>query len=249
MAERALQFTQRSLAEALNNVRCMYDLGPELIAEEVFSAVAKQPAQAAPDGWKLLPVEPDERMLAAGRNRHLPQMMSGERLALLYRTMLAAAPAAPADVDDECVHEFVPFQAGCTKCGEPYAAAPAAPVAHPDDALAQRCAILEDDLRTLGDALQQATLIGVEAEKEREALRAEVADLKALLIDAERGAEELVQLRAESRELRGLLKECRPAVAGEVAKWQRLAYASGHRGGELTRGLLQRVDAALEARE
>ncbi|CAD5376764.1 hypothetical protein OF001_U170061 [Pseudomonas sp. OF001] len=129
MSDKTLSFTQRSLAEALDNVRCLSDLGPELIAAQVFAASAQQPAQAVPDGWKLVPVEPTEEMLGAGRNRHLPQMMSGERLALLYRAMIAAAPAAPADVDDECVHEFVPFQAGCTKCGEPYAAAPAAPVA------------------------------------------------------------------------------------------------------------------------
>lgn len=53
-------------------------------------------------------------------------------------------------------------------------------------------------------------------------------------------------LRAEVERLRGLLKECRPAVAGEVAKWQRLAVMGGHRGGELASGLLQRIDAALE---
>lgn len=53
-------------------------------------------------------------------------------------------------------------------------------------------------------------------------------------------------LRAEVDQLRGLLKECRPAVAGEVAKWQRLAVMGGHRGGELASGLLQRIDAALE---
>lgn len=50
------------------------------------------------------------------------------------------------------------------------------------------------------DTTRQATNVEVELIAERDALRAEVADLKARLLEAERGNEELVRLRAESRE-------------------------------------------------
>lgn len=48
MSDKILSFTQRSLAEALDNVRCLSDLGPELIAEQVFSTLAQQPAAVVP---------------------------------------------------------------------------------------------------------------------------------------------------------------------------------------------------------
>lgn len=48
MSDKTLSFTQRSLAEALANVRCLSDLGPELIAEQVFADLAHQPAPAMP---------------------------------------------------------------------------------------------------------------------------------------------------------------------------------------------------------
>lgn len=69
------------------------------------------------------------------------------------------------------------------------------------DALAQRCRELE------AERAEQWTLRR-DAEADRDTgravaaeLRAEVADLKARLPEAERGAEELVRLRAENREL------------------------------------------------
>ena len=40
-----------------------------------------------------VPVEPTEAMLKAGIDRHWPQSIGSERLALLYRAMLSAAPA------------------------------------------------------------------------------------------------------------------------------------------------------------
>ena len=45
-----------------------------------------------PEGWQLVPVEPTHNMKEAGVDRHWPQPISGERMALLYRAMLAAAP-------------------------------------------------------------------------------------------------------------------------------------------------------------
>ena len=42
-----ITFTQQSLAEALNNVRCLSDFGPELIAEQVFADAPAAPAPAA----------------------------------------------------------------------------------------------------------------------------------------------------------------------------------------------------------
>lgn len=52
MIDKTLNFTRRSLAEALDNVRHLSDLGPEMIAEQVFAASAQQPAPAVPDGWR-----------------------------------------------------------------------------------------------------------------------------------------------------------------------------------------------------
>ena len=52
-----------------------------------------------PEGWQLVPVEPTHNMKEAGVDRHWPQPISGERMALLYRAMLAAAPT-PENEDD-----------------------------------------------------------------------------------------------------------------------------------------------------
>lgn len=66
------------------------------------------------------------------------------------------------------------------------------------DALAQRCASLE----------AASVMPGFLANPIIDTLRAEVADLKARLLEAERGNEELVRLRAETRDLRALIAEC-----------------------------------------
>lgn len=71
--------------------------------EQIMALAAPQSQPAAvPDGYALAPVEPTPEMLAAGLAAHLPQTMGGERLALLYRAMLAAAPA-PAPVQQQGV--------------------------------------------------------------------------------------------------------------------------------------------------
>ncbi|WP_288080326.1 hypothetical protein [Pseudomonas sp.] len=101
------------------------------------------------------------------------------------------------------------------------------------DALAQRCRELEDeraDLWKTVDSYEKHSS-GIHALAEIERLRAEVerliadnADLKAQLLEAERGAEELVRLRAEMRDLIGRLKnivtnpcESKEALAFRVA--------------------------------
>lgn len=61
------------------------------------------------------------------------------------------------------------------------------------NAMAQRCRELE---RVNDDAIGRNTFL----ETENDALRTEVADLKARLLEAERGNEELARLRAEGRE-------------------------------------------------
>lgn len=96
------------------------------------AALAQQPApMAVPDTFSH-DNKPLERLLnATALLVEAPCADSGVYFAACLAdvdAMLSATHAAPADDDDECVHEFVPFQAGCTKCGEPYAA-PAAPVA------------------------------------------------------------------------------------------------------------------------
>lgn len=63
------------------------------------------------------------------------------------------------------------------------------------DAMAQRCRELEADAEQVG-------AVALNKNAECIALRADVADLKARLLEAERGAEELVRVRAENRELR-----------------------------------------------
>lgn len=88
MSDKTLSFTQRSLAEALDNVRCLSDLGPELIAAQVFAASAQQPAQAVPDGWKLVPFH-------ATREQVNAVFMHPDLARTLYRNMVEAAPAAP----------------------------------------------------------------------------------------------------------------------------------------------------------
>lgn len=65
------------------------------IAQQPYSLAVPVAATVVPDGYRLVPVEPTVEMLDAGLDRHLPQTMSRARLALLYRAMLATAPAAP----------------------------------------------------------------------------------------------------------------------------------------------------------
>lgn len=82
------------------------------------------------------------------------------------------------------------------------------------DTLAQRCRELEEGLDKLRGDLEQAYRATnsecmdwameyerrKEAQAERDTLRVEVSDLKARLLEAERGNEELVRLRAERLE-------------------------------------------------
>lgn len=50
--------------------------------------------QPVPEGWKLVPVEPDKAMVGAGiEARNKPG--SGASVSVIYRAMLAAAPEAP----------------------------------------------------------------------------------------------------------------------------------------------------------
>lgn len=82
--------------------------------EQIMALAAPQSQPAAvPDGYALAPVEPTPAMLAAGLAAHLPQTMGGERLALLYRAMLAAAPA-PADHSEDALAMAAPAPAGLT---------------------------------------------------------------------------------------------------------------------------------------
>ena len=81
---------------------------------------------------------------------------------------------------------------------------------------------------------------------ERDQLRAEV---KQCAVIAAQNASDAADLYAEVEALRGLLKECRPAVSAEVAKWKRVAATSGLHGGSIVSGLLLRIDAAMAAKE
>lgn len=61
---------------------------------------APQAAQAVPQGWKLVPVEPTEEMLVCGQEAwaHRPRgaVEDCHEAAHIYRAMLATAPSAPA---------------------------------------------------------------------------------------------------------------------------------------------------------
>lgn len=56
-------------------------------------------------------------------------------------------------------------------------------------------------------------------------------------------------IEVKTTELSGMLKEARPAVSGEVAKWQRIAAINGNKGGALASDLLARIDAAMATKE
>ena len=80
---------------------------------------AKVPTLAVPDGWKLVPAEPNDAMQAAGAQAVridttvINKMWTGNAV---FRAMLAAAPAAPAaqgDAKDTCAE----MRALCSACG------------------------------------------------------------------------------------------------------------------------------------
>lgn len=56
--------------------------------------IATPPAASAPDGWKLVPLEPTQRMIEA----HIEGMVSGGATRA-YRAMIAAAPAPGGDAE------------------------------------------------------------------------------------------------------------------------------------------------------
>ena len=101
----------RALADALER----YSLGTGKIgkAADYLRACADNPTPAVPPGWQLVPVEPTPEMLDEGcdvdaraevikKYAAMPVIRNpenycscGEMLAVQYRAMLAAAPAAP----------------------------------------------------------------------------------------------------------------------------------------------------------
>lgn len=116
------------------------------------------------------------------------------------------------------------------------------------DALAQRCRELERDRDDCVEArLHYAGLFG-EAVGERDTLRAEVADLKARLLEAERGNEELVRLRAERREMEKDAARYRWLRDNDQlerdAQYPGVRYAASHYTGSM---FDEEIDKAMEA--
>ncbi|MCX2192525.1 hypothetical protein [Pantoea agglomerans] len=82
--------------EGLRYYKCFVDMRPDLVVAELNTgmelftrpAPAVSLAKLMPEGWRLVPVEPTEEMIAAG-----DQFMDGlSRLGNAYEAMLAAAP-------------------------------------------------------------------------------------------------------------------------------------------------------------
>lgn len=82
--------------EGLRYYQCFVDMRPDLVVAELSSGMelftrsvpAISLAELVPDGWKLVPVEPTEEMIAAG-----DQFMDGlSGLSDAYDAMLAAVP-------------------------------------------------------------------------------------------------------------------------------------------------------------
>lgn len=72
--------------------------GLGLVRGPSLSALAAPHAGAAPDGWKLVPVEPTEEMVIAFAEEWYSrrQTIDDPQMVEAYRAMLAASPAAPA---------------------------------------------------------------------------------------------------------------------------------------------------------
>lgn len=70
------------------------------------AALAQQPAQAVPDGWKLVPVEPTEEMLDALFENGM-QDEDDDLIRSAYSALISVAPAAPVvHTDDAAVDRF-----------------------------------------------------------------------------------------------------------------------------------------------
>lgn len=74
----------------------------EALAADHFRDVAEKAAPAAPvpDGWVMVPREPNEAMMDAGERAFIATARPGatwaEHTGNIYRAMIAASPAAPA---------------------------------------------------------------------------------------------------------------------------------------------------------
>lgn len=102
--------------------------------EAARTAIAQQPAQAVPDGWRLVPAEPTPEMIQAGRDEPLAGEAdedAPEDYKAVYRAMLyAAPPAAEQPALHKCPHcgatTEPPIawsaQVKCTTCGKAHAA-------------------------------------------------------------------------------------------------------------------------------
>jgi hypothetical protein len=72
------------------------DTGAFVLASDARPAAALGGASGVPAGWKLVPVEPTPEMVEAGENAHA-RCDDAE----IYRAMLAVAPAAPPEAQQE----------------------------------------------------------------------------------------------------------------------------------------------------
>ena len=125
-------------------------------ARAALEAGAK-PAPAEPVGWKLVPVEPTPEMIEAGDEvEDLYKRGTPKTWGKVYRAMLAAAPAAPAEPvafdaegfrawvkrelpDDTVISNGTWWAEHLTKRAQRFVkAAPAAPAPHPDTKDAER---------------------------------------------------------------------------------------------------------------
>ncbi len=64
------------------------------IAVWMADFVVAQPAPSIPEGWKLVPVEPTEKMKHAGRAAAWSNAVAYNETRDIYKAMLAAAPEA-----------------------------------------------------------------------------------------------------------------------------------------------------------
>ena len=106
----------RNAAHGLHDVQGSIDA-----ANAAIDALAAQ-AAAVPQGWRLVPEEPQAEMIRAYREKSL----SGAFNAEAYRALLSTAPPAHAPVEpSECPHA-VPHRYPCEECEAPASPAPVA---------------------------------------------------------------------------------------------------------------------------
>jgi len=109
----ASRYSHRSELEKIAYTFLPYTL--EDFHRQVCAAIEAN-TPAVPDGWKLVPVEPTQEMVTAGKDEYGEEVFSPHQVTIVYRDMLLSAPQPQPVAQPVQASEWKPIETAPKNC-------------------------------------------------------------------------------------------------------------------------------------